>query len=172
LRRYLSEGSIPCYLNRHYPVLVAHTGSWARPKPSPLPSVVPIAVGLCRLLPVPAGRWSFPTLSLQSLHGCLDPYPAASLRCTYPFLPGGLRPRSTQHKLGTPVIPAMQLQQGTIIGAAVIPSCSSSHARQAPRLHPPLWLYIHRAAGPFTPRNGHAVTRHELWYRYMPETGN
>ena len=31
--------------------------------------------GLCRLLPVPAGRWSFPMLSLQSLHGCLDPYP-------------------------------------------------------------------------------------------------
>jgi len=48
--------------------------------------------GLCRLLPVPAGRWSFPTLSLQSLHGCLDPYPGMPLRCFRPFLPGELQP--------------------------------------------------------------------------------
>jgi hypothetical protein len=24
----------------------------------------------------------------------------------------------------------------------------------------------------FTPRNEHAVTLHELWYRYIPESGN
>jgi len=29
-----------------------------------------------------------------------------------------------------------------------------------------------RAAGPFTPRRTHAVTQHELWYRYVPESGN
>ena len=29
-----------------------------------------------------------------------------------------------------------------------------------------------RAAGPFTPRRTHAVTHHELWYRYVPESGN
>jgi hypothetical protein len=28
------------------------------------------------------------------------------------------------------------------------------------------------AAGPFTPRVDHAVTRHDLWFRYMPESGN
>jgi hypothetical protein len=28
------------------------------------------------------------------------------------------------------------------------------------------------AAGPFTPRNEHGVTHHELWYHYMPESGN
>jgi len=29
-----------------------------------------------------------------------------------------------------------------------------------------------RAAGPFTPRKTHAVTQHEPWYRYVPESGN
>lgn len=36
----------------------------------------------------------------------------------------------------------------------------------------PLWLKVHRAAGPFTPRNEHAVTRHEPWHRYVPESSN
>ncbi len=30
----------------------------------------------------------------------------------------------------------------------------------------------HRAAGPFTPRNGRVVTLHELWYRYIPKPSN
>ncbi len=34
LRCYLSEGSISCYLNRHYPVLITRTGSCARPNSS------------------------------------------------------------------------------------------------------------------------------------------
>ena len=29
-----------------------------------------------------------------------------------------------------------------------------------------------RAAGPFTPRRTHVVTHHELWYRYVPESGD
>ena len=33
-RRYLSEGSFSCYLNRHYPVLITRTGSCARPNSS------------------------------------------------------------------------------------------------------------------------------------------
>jgi len=56
-------------------------------------------------------------------------------------------------------------------GAAVIPLCSSSHTRRAFRLHPPLDV-MSRAAGPFTPRRTHAVTHHELWYRYVPESGD
>ncbi len=48
-------------------------------------------MGLCRLLPIPAGRWPFPTLSLNSLCRCLDPYPAMSSWCTRPFLPRRLR---------------------------------------------------------------------------------
>ena len=49
-----------------------------------------LTTGLCRLLPVPAGRWPFPTLSPQSLYRRLDPYPAAPLRCFSRFFPKGI----------------------------------------------------------------------------------
>jgi len=58
--------------------------------PDQIPPTVfgfPYTVGPCRLSPVPAGSWPFPTLSLQSLCRCLDPYPAVFLRCFYSFLP-------------------------------------------------------------------------------------
>ena len=68
-------------------------------------SVVPITMSLCRLSPVPAGRWSFPTLSLQSLHGCLDPYPAVFSWCTCSLLPRRQRPHLRRHRFGTPNTP-------------------------------------------------------------------
>jgi len=68
----------------------------------PPTSALAYTVGLCRLSPVPAGRWPFPALSLQSLYGCLDPYPAAPLRCTHPFLPEGHRPHLTPNRFGAP----------------------------------------------------------------------
>ncbi len=72
-----------------------------------------ITTGLCRLSPVPAGRWSFPTLSLQSLRRCLDPYPAVSLWCSCSLLPRGQRPHIQRHTFGTlKITPTMQLQQG------------------------------------------------------------
>ena len=72
-----------------------------------------ITTGLCRLPQAPAGRWPFPTLSLQSLRRCLDPYPAVSFRCTCPLLPGRQRPHLKRDRFGTPkILPAMQLQQG------------------------------------------------------------
>jgi hypothetical protein len=52
----------------------------------------PYSTGPCRLSPVPAGWWSFPTLSLQSLHRCLDPYPGMPLWCPRPFLPRESQP--------------------------------------------------------------------------------
>ena len=36
----------------------------------------------------------------------------------------------------------------------------------------PQKLEVFWAAGPFTPRKEHVVTHHELWYRYVPESGN
>ena len=62
----------------------------------------PCAAGLCRLRSAPAGMSTFPTLSLQSLLRRLDPYPAAFLRCTYPFLPQGHRPHVRNDTFGTP----------------------------------------------------------------------
>jgi len=62
----------------------------------PIPPVLfgfPYLTGLCRLSPVPAGNGSFPTLSLQSLHRRLDPYPGMPLWCSRPFLPRELQPQ-------------------------------------------------------------------------------
>jgi len=74
-------------------------------KTLPPTSVVPITAGLCRLLPVPAGKWPFPALSLQSLYRCLDPYPAVFLRCTCSFLPEEHRPHIRSEMFGTSGLP-------------------------------------------------------------------
>ena len=99
---YPSRSGVNRPLGRHYPSLIATTGSCAKPNPSPLPPALASSGGLCRLLPAPAGRWLFPALSPQSLHRCLDPYPAAPLWCTCPFLPKELRPHPTLNRFGAP----------------------------------------------------------------------
>ena len=66
---------------------------------------LPYWTGPCRLLPVPAGRWSFPTLSLQSVHRCLDPYPGTPLWCICPFLPRELQPHPCCTEFGASILP-------------------------------------------------------------------
>ena len=78
-------------------------------------SVVPRTSGPCRLSPVPAGGWPFPTLSLQSLRRRLDPYPAASLECTCPFLPREHRPHATEDAFGTRNCPCNATSTGSRI---------------------------------------------------------
>ena len=51
------------------------------------------------------GWWSFPTLSLQSLHRCLDPYPGMPLWCPRPFLPRELQPQPRCTDFGASNIP-------------------------------------------------------------------
>jgi hypothetical protein len=65
----------------------------------------PYSMGPCRLSPVPAGWWSFPTLSLQSIHRCLDPYPGMPLWCPRPFLPRELQPHPRCTDFGASSIP-------------------------------------------------------------------
>ncbi len=65
----------------------------------------PYSMGPCRLSPVPAGWWSFPTLSLQSIHRCLDPYPGMPLWCPRPFLPRELQPHPRCTDFGASNIP-------------------------------------------------------------------
>jgi len=66
----------------------------------------PYLIGPCRLSPVPAGWWSFPTLSLQSIHRCLDPYPGMPLWCSRPFLPRELQPHPRCTDFGASNIPS------------------------------------------------------------------
>jgi len=62
------------HLERHYPLIIAHTGSCVRPKPSRCLRF-PYTASLCRLSPVPAGRWPFPMLSPQVLPQVPGPLP-------------------------------------------------------------------------------------------------
>ena len=109
----------------------------------------PNTAGLCRLSPVPAGRWPFPMLSLQSLYSCLDPYPAALFRCSCPFLPGRRRPHDTVYSFGVRENPCNATSTGRVfrgcshslmfrppylLGPRVAPTVAHS-ARQLGRIH-------------------------------------
>ena len=82
--------------------------------PLHVPSVSRCTRGLCRLSPVPAGEWPFPTLSLRPLCRCSDPCPAVTSGCSTHYFPGntGLTSRETGSAHGN--IPAWQLLQGTV----------------------------------------------------------
>jgi len=69
--------------------------------------------GLCRLLPAPAGRGPFPTLSLQSLYRRLDPYPVALSWCTCPLLPRRHRPPDMIVSIGSQDAPCNATSTGS-----------------------------------------------------------
>jgi hypothetical protein len=102
---YPAEGSVRRYRDRRYPVLHATTDSCARPPPSHALGAMAWAVRLGRLPRAPAGRRPFPLFSPQSVWRCLDPYPAALLRCPCPFLPEELRPHLTCKRFGALTLP-------------------------------------------------------------------
>jgi hypothetical protein len=78
-------------------------------------SVLPRSWRRCRLSRVPAGPWPFPTLSLPSLCGCVDPYPAVFVRCPYPFLPQRQRPHVTGNTFGTRENPCKAISTGSVL---------------------------------------------------------
>ena len=110
----------------------------------------PYTHSLCRLSPVPAGRWSFPTLSLQSLRKCLDPYPAGFFECICLFLPQSLRPLVTENTIGTLNYPCNATStRSRVFGAAVIRLSSDSHACSTHRLHLLQSICIHLSSRAF-----------------------
>jgi hypothetical protein len=136
------------------------------------PRVPPCALGPCRLLPAPAGRWPFPTLSLRPLCRCSDPYPATPLGCTYPLLHRGQRSHPTGNGFDARIYPHVAASAGSRISrlqsfvylrapTLARPSDCSDHSTES-----------HWAAGPFTPRRTRSVTRSELWRRFMSDTDN
>ena len=116
-------------VRRYYPSFIAHTGSWARPKPSrrlrssllrlvfagchqSLLGDGPSRRYLCNLY---MGAW---TLTTQCLLGAFTRFFPRSNGLTL-----DLRRSARRY------IPALQLQQGTLFEAAVISLCSSPHVR-------------------------------------------
>jgi hypothetical protein len=70
-----------------------------------VPRWYPRTPGLCRLLSAPAGRRTFPTLSLRICPCVLGPLPRWLLRCSYPFLPSRHRPSPRSDRVGAPQCP-------------------------------------------------------------------
>ena len=160
-------------IRERYLSFIAHTGSCARPKPSCRlgPNLVrQVFVDSCRSLP---GRWPFPTLSLQSLRRCLDPYPAVSSKCLCSLLPWRQRPHLRRQRFGTPLYPCNATSTGNSFSGL-----QSFTNVQAPTLVRPSGCTHHScsisnwAAGPFTPRIARLVTCPEMWHHYMSVTSN
>jgi hypothetical protein len=99
----------------------------------PLASALASLVGPCRLLPAPAGRWSFPTLSPQVFPQVPGPLPRwdpmvhspVSSHRTSAF------PRFLKGRL--PHKPYSDFTTGVYFGAAVIPLCSGPRVCSPPR---------------------------------------
>ncbi len=143
--------------------------------PDPIPPAVfglPYSAGPCRLLPVPAGKGSFPTLSLQSLHRSLDPYPGMPLRCICPFLPRELQPRLRCTKLGTSISRRQATSTTTYFRSGSHSVMFKPLSLLAPQVAPTA-----QAHSPTGSRDVYATQwtgSHlpELWYRYMTESDN
>ena len=65
----------------------------------------PRTPSLCRLLSAPAGRRTFPTLSLHIFPCVLGPLPRRLVWCMYPFLPTRQRPSPRSDRVGAPPCP-------------------------------------------------------------------
>ena len=88
--------------------------------PLPAPPVSRCAPGLCRLSPVPAARWPFPTLSLRPLRRCSDPYPAALLGCACPLLHRGHRSHPTLDGFDARIYPHTATSVGSPISGLLL----------------------------------------------------
>ena len=97
------RGSVYRHLERHYPLIIAHTGSCARPKPSRCFQCIQRVFAGCRqsLLGVGPSRCYL----RKSFPRCLDPYPGGILWCICPFLPIEHRPSPDYKKVGSHTYP-------------------------------------------------------------------
>ncbi len=114
------------------------------------------------MLPVPAGKWPFPTLSLQSLHRCLDPYPGMPPWCYCPFLPRELQPHLRCTKFGTSITRRNATSTTTLFSKR-----QSFRYVQAPMLaSPPGCTYRART----TPYGQPGRLRHAMDWKLPPRT--
>jgi len=102
----------------------------------PLPSALASAVGLCRLLPAPAGTRTFPTLFHESFPGCLDPCHGGYVECTCPFLPRHRRPPPRRDGSATRLYLLSDFRAGPAFATAIIPLCSGPQVGCATQVAP------------------------------------
>jgi hypothetical protein len=126
----------------------------------PHASVVPWWWGLCRLSRVPAGPWPFPTLSLPSVCGCSDPYPAVFVRCACPFLLRRQRPHVTGNTFGTRENPC----EATSTGSGISGLQSFADLRAPTLARPPGRSHRSQVTG----RPGRL---HHAWPEGLPTSG-
>jgi hypothetical protein len=109
---------------------------------------------------VPAGPWPFPTLSLPSVCGCSDPYPAVFVRCACPCLLRRQRPHVTGNTFGTRENPC----EATSTGSGISGLQSFADLRAPTLARPP--GRSHRS--PVTGRPGRV---HHAWPEGLPTSG-
>ncbi len=171
-RCYLCRRDVYCITSEGVTPLSLLIWTHATDQNPPADFGFPYAADPCRLLPVPAGSWSFPTLSLQALHRCLDPYPGAPLRCIYPFRPEELQPHNRCTKFGAP-----NYRRNATSTTTSFRGGSHSVMFRLPCLLAPQMAPTAQARSPTGSRVVYTTQwtgsyLPELWYRYMTESDN
>jgi len=137
-RRYLFRWNFPSH-QRALPLLPRSYGLMRQTLILPPPRLPTRLVGLCRLSPVPAGWWPFPTLSPHVFPWMLGPIPRRLPWCPRPFLPRGLRPSPHFDRVGVLAhSPYSDFRTALFLGAADIPLCSGLQVCSPPRSLRPL----------------------------------
>jgi hypothetical protein len=134
LRRYLFRRDVSASRPRALPLLLRSYGLMRQTLILPPPRLPTRLVGLCRLSPVPAGCWPFPTLSPYVFPWMLGPIPRRLPWCLRPFLPRGLRPSPRFDRVGfSATYPYNDFRTAIFLGAADIPLCSGLQVCSPPR---------------------------------------
>jgi hypothetical protein len=137
-RRYLFRWNFPSH-QRVLPLFPRSYGLMRQALILPPPRLSPRPVGLCRLSPVLAGWWPFPTLSPYASPWMLGPIPRRLPRCFRPFLPRGLRPSPPFDRVGfLATYPCSDFRTALFLGAADIPLCSGLQVCSPPRSLQPI----------------------------------
>ena len=137
-RRYLFRWNFPSH-QRVLPLFPRSYGLMRQALILPPPRLSPRPVGLCRLSPVLAGWWPFPTLSPYVSPWMLGPIPRRLPRCFRPFLPRGLRPSPPFDRVGfLATYPCSNFRTALFLGAADIPLCSGLQVCSPPRSLQPI----------------------------------
>ena len=124
---------------RALPLLLRSYGLMRQTLILPPPRLPTRLVGLCRLSPVPAGCWPFPTLSPYVFPWMLGPIPRRLPWCLRPFLPRGLRPSPRFDRVGfSATYPYSDFRTAIFLGAADIPLCSGLQVCSPPRSLQPI----------------------------------